>query len=412
MTRAEQSLRDFLEALGRPLEQGEAVPILLDIAHALVGLSTKGVVHRDLKPDNILLLNDSWCLTDFGISRYAEATTAIDTRKYSMTQPYAAPEQWRAQRATPATDIYTFGVVAFEMLTGQWPFPGPDFHDQHLHQAPPSLSGEVDSPLRSIIDECLTKAPQARPTGERLVSRLQAQSEAEVPTGGVAALIEAHRQQVILVSEQARRESEAQSEGERRSDLFAAAANGYERIRSKLGAYIQSAAPSVEGAWPLRLGKATLQMTAPVRTTSTGHLPFDVVAHAEIQVDQSHVPGGTYCGRTHSLWFCDARESGRYTWFESAFMANPFMKTREIGFSAEKVIEPFSSAPSDNVAEQALAPGIGAYQVAWPFTTLVDEDLDEFVDRWATLLATASSGRLQYPSQMPERPTQDTWRRA
>lgn len=209
MPRGDQSLRSFLEALGRPLDQFEAVPILLDVAQALVGLSTKLVVHRDLKPDNILLLDGCWCLTDFGISRYVEATTAIDTRKYSMTKPYAAPEQWREQRATAATDVYAFGVIAFEMLTGQWPFDGPDFRDQHLHQPPPSLSTEVDSPLRSIIDECLTKAPQARPTAARLVSRLQAQSAAESPNGGVAALVEAHHQQVRRVSEQARRDSAA-----------------------------------------------------------------------------------------------------------------------------------------------------------------------------------------------------------
>ena len=246
MPRAEQSLRDFLKAMGRPLEQSEALPILLDVAQALVSLSSKEVVHRDLKPDNILLLDGHWCLTDFGISRYAEATTAADTRKYSMTRPYAAPEQWREQRATSATDVYALGVTAFEMLTGRWPFEGPDFHDQHLHQAPPSLSAEIDSPMRSIIDECLTKAPQARPVPTRLLARLQAQSEAEAPSGGVAALIEAHRQQVNRISAQAQHDSEAQSEEERRAELFDAAKTTLERLRSRLVTVVQSAAPLVE----------------------------------------------------------------------------------------------------------------------------------------------------------------------
>lgn len=152
-------------------------------------------------------------------------------------------------------------------------------------------------------------------------------------------------------------------------------------------------------------------MTSPARSTSTGRLPFDVVAHAEIGVDQSHVPGGSYCGRTHSLWFCDARESGQYAWFETAFMVHPMMRGRHTGFSAVRSYEPFSAAPNDEIAVQALGPGTGTYQSAWPFTALVDDDLDEFIDRWATLLAQASTGQLQYPSSMPERPPHDTWRR-
>lgn len=412
MPRAEQSLRDFLRGLGRALDPSEAVPILLDIAQALVGLSTKDVVHRDLKPDNILLLDGRWCLSDFGISRYAEATTSTDTRKYMKTQPYAAPEQWRAERATAATDVYAFGVIAFEVLTGTWPFVGPDFRDQHLHQAPPSISIEISSPLRSVVDECLIKAPQARPTAARLASRIQAQSVADAPAGGAAALIEAHRQQVLRLTEQARKASEVQSEAERRSDLFTAASSGYERIRSKLSEFVRSAAPSVDDVWPMRLGEAKLSLTTPTRSGLGGPLPFDVIAHAEVEVDQSNIPGGSYCGRTHSLWFCDAREPGQYAWFETAFMANPLMNGRQVGFSAGRGFEPFSAAPKDEIAMQALGPGMGTYQVAWPFTLLVDDDLDECIDRWAGWLASASLGQLRYPSQMPERPTQGSWRRA
>ncbi len=412
MPRAEQSLGDFLRTLNRPLQQSEALPMLLDIAQALVSLSNKDVVHRDLKPDNVLLLDGHWCLTDFGISRYAEATTAVDTWKYAMTQQYAAPEQWRGQRATPAADIYAFGVMAFEMLTGRQPFTGPSFRDQHLHEAPPRLSADVDTPLRSIVDECLTKAPQARPAAARLVSRLEAQSETEAPAGGVAALIEAHREQVSRVSEQARRDSAAHSEAERRAELSEAATELYERIRSKLRGVVQSAAPSVGNDWPLRLGDAKLQMTTPAHCTVRGRLPFDVIAHAEIQIDQSHVPGGSYCGRAHALWFCDAQEAGQYAWFETAFMVHPMMPGHQTGFSADRSYEPFAAAPNDDVAQQALGPGISTYQAAWPFIALIDEALGEFIDRWATWLATASFGRLQHPSQMPERQPTGSWRRS
>jgi len=101
MPKASKSLRQHLMAAPGPLQLIEAIRILQDISTALVELDGK-IVHRDLKPENVLLLADSWCLTDFGISRYAGATTAVDTRKFSFTQPYAAPEQWRWEQATSA----------------------------------------------------------------------------------------------------------------------------------------------------------------------------------------------------------------------------------------------------------------------------------------------------------------------
>ncbi|MCH7812296.1 MAG: protein kinase, partial [Chloroflexi bacterium] len=105
MPRAEQSLRKHLEDSGGKLAVDEAVPVLVDIAEALASLEAE-VVHRDLKPENILLYEGHWCLADFGIARYAKASTAKDTQKHSMTPPYAAPEQWQDERATNATDVY------------------------------------------------------------------------------------------------------------------------------------------------------------------------------------------------------------------------------------------------------------------------------------------------------------------
>src|SRR5207249_9510398 len=109
---------------GIRLDVPEATSILAGITAALVDLNRK-IVHRDLKPENVLLLGDSWCLADFGISRYAEATTAPDTQKFALSPPYAAPERWRAERASSATDVYSLGVIAYEMLSGSRPFPGP-----------------------------------------------------------------------------------------------------------------------------------------------------------------------------------------------------------------------------------------------------------------------------------------------
>ncbi|MDL5206369.1 protein kinase [Streptomyces sp. ALI-76-A] len=142
MPRAEKSLRAHLQEHGQ-LPLNETVAVLSDVAEALADLKDREVVHRDLKPENILLLGGRWCLADFGIARYAEATTAQHTYKGAGSLPYMAPEVWKYQRATGATDIYALGVLAYELLEGTRPFTGPaehDYQEQHLHGTPPPLT--------------------------------------------------------------------------------------------------------------------------------------------------------------------------------------------------------------------------------------------------------------------------------
>ena len=176
MPKADESLDKFLKELNRPLNILEALPILLDIATALVGISEKGVVHRDLKPANVLHLHGTWCLSDFGVSRYAEASTSPETRKYSFTPSYAAPEQWLHAHATSVTDVYALGIIICQLLTGKLPFPGPDipdFREQHLQRTAPLLeAGPVL--LRHLAAECLYKAPQARPQPGEVFKQLMA----------------------------------------------------------------------------------------------------------------------------------------------------------------------------------------------------------------------------------------------
>lgn len=93
MPRASQSLRSHLAERG-VLTAEEAIAVLTDMTTALAALHGR-VVHRDIKPENVLLIEGHWCLADFGIARYAEASTALDTRKYAWTGAYNAPERWR-----------------------------------------------------------------------------------------------------------------------------------------------------------------------------------------------------------------------------------------------------------------------------------------------------------------------------
>ena len=110
-------------------------------------------------------------------------------------------------------------------------------------------------------------------------------------------------------------------------------------------------------------------------------------------------------GRSHSLWYCDARTEADFAWFETAFMVNPMVPRRGRQ-------DPFALDPAEEAAK-AVGSGVAEFQVAWPFTSLVVGDLDEFIDRWAGWLADAAQGRLGRPRRMPERDgSQDSYRRS
>jgi serine/threonine protein kinase len=413
MPRAEKSLREQIAAADRPFDVASAIPILMDITTALADLNGK-VVHRDLKPENVLLLDGKWCLADFGISRYSEATTAPDTQKYALSAPYAAPERWRAERATGATDAYALGIIGFELLSGSRPFTGPDigdYRDQHLHGDPRPL-GNVPAGLASLITECLYKSAGARPSPENILTRLRSAERAPL-SAGRARLQQANMQEVARQGEGARLESAHRSEADRRQDLFHDALASFKQISDELKAAITEDAPAAviqaerNGGWNIRINQARLDLigaTASPANPWVGWQPpaFDVIAYASIGV---RVPTNRlgYEGRAHSLWFCDAREAGRYGWFETAFMFMPLM-------NRSSPIAPFAMDLGKGAAK-ALWNGMAEYQLAWPFTPLSVSDLSEFIDRWISWFADAAQGRLQYPSTMPERQAEGSWRR-
>jgi eukaryotic-like serine/threonine-protein kinase len=412
MPRAEKSLRQHLDDYGTSLELADAITILKDIGTALVDLDGK-VVHRDLKPENVLLLNGRWCLADFGISRYAEASTAPDTQKYALSAPYAAPERWRGERATSATDIYSFGVIAFQLLTRTWPFLGPDlsdFRDQHLHTDPSPLTAGPPG-LRAMVGECLFKAPGARPRAANVLARLEGAGR---PTRarGLAKLEAANLAEVARRAESARIGSVSRSAAEQRSELVKAASASLKLIEDALFDAITDAAPAALSLHPsrgrgrtLRLSQAHLEFVPAVETSpnSWNWEPptFDVIAQSgivlSIPIDQYG-----YQGRSHSLWFCDAREAGRYQWFEMAFMILPLVRRRSD-------MNPFALDLGTDAAK-ALWNGLAEFQLAWPLEPVNIGDMDEFIDRWGTWFAEAAQGRLTQPSRMPERDTSRNWR--
>jgi hypothetical protein len=410
MPRAETNLRRHIDAHGPTLSPDAVRSILADVVTTLIDLAGD-VVHRDIKPENVLLLNGHWCLADFGISRYAEATTAPDTHKFSMSPPYAAPERWRSERATAAADVYAVGVMGYELLTGALPFEGPhieDFRDQHLHSEAQSIEG-VDAGLASVVEACLIKALEARPEPASLLARL-GQASGPLALPGLARLQGASRSQSDQVAAAARNASVASTEERRRGDLFSAASQSLRRMMDAMMEAIKAAAPESSGderagdSWSVGLGRAELRVFPPMRCGAQvggQRIPFDIVACTDVELSMPQDTYG-YEGRSHALWFCDAQEAGGYSWFETAFMIQPLM-------AQQTNRDPFSLKPG-NKAGEAIGPGVGAYQVAWPFTKFNDTSLEAFIGRWAGWFADAADGRLHRPS-LPEGCPAGSWRR-
>ncbi|MBZ5737614.1 serine/threonine protein kinase [Nocardioides mangrovi] len=176
---------------GRPLsavlrEDGvlpaESVLLLVhEVGAALAEAHAATVVHRDLKPSNIIVRPDGRpVLVDFGIARSDGDDPLTQTGEIIGTADYLSPEQVSGQRATPASDVYALGVVAYQCLTGTSPF-----HREthvatalaHLHDAAPPLPDTVPTPLRDLVHQMLRQDPDQRPGAAEVSARARTATE-------------------------------------------------------------------------------------------------------------------------------------------------------------------------------------------------------------------------------------------
>ena len=169
---------------GKPLsaiikERGRVEPdqvrsIVGQCALALGVAHEARVVHRDVKPANILVREDGLVkLTDFGIARAVDASGHTRAGDLLGTPSYISPEQALGRPATGASDLYALGVVAHEMLSGAKPFDKPTpiaTAMSHLHEAPPPLPDDVPEDLGGVIEDLLEKDPRHRPENARAVA--------------------------------------------------------------------------------------------------------------------------------------------------------------------------------------------------------------------------------------------------
>ncbi|MFD1661635.1 serine/threonine-protein kinase [Streptomyces caeni] len=153
------------------------------IADALAASHADGVVHRDLKPANVLLMQSGGqmhpMLTDFGIARLADSPGLTRTHEFVGTPAYVAPESAEGRPQTSAVDIYGAGILLYELVTGRPPFGGGSALEvlhQHL-SAEPRRPSTVPEPLWTVIERCLRKNPDHRPSAENLARALRVVAE-------------------------------------------------------------------------------------------------------------------------------------------------------------------------------------------------------------------------------------------
>lgn len=392
MPRAEGSLHDYIASRG-PLPEADALGILRDIASGLASLGD--LVHRDLKPQNILRHDGAWKIADFGIARFVEDATSARTLKDCMSRPFAAPEQWRMEHASKATDVYALGCIAYSLLTGSPPFAGPaahDYHRQHTQEDPPALA--ASAMLRQIVASCLRKSPEARPRLDSLETQLvRAKTKLADQQPDPLAQAAAH----IATAEAAREAIQNRTIAalERRSRL---ARDGMAAIREILDDLYREVCEASTVAQRtrngVRMGQGGLKDSVAYDLISLAAFKDsrwkDVVAGVALSVtqDSERCPG-----RSANLWYADL--DGSYQWWEASYWswggrALPDAPCAVLGEEGLRLAALVVSGVTCGV------------QFAYKPRRIDAEHRDDFVNRWKGWLAQASLGRLERPSHLPE----------
>jgi lysozyme family protein len=391
--------------------------VALDTAHALAvarsivaGLLEVGdIVHRDLKPSNILLHDGTWKIADFGIAKFVEDSTSARTVQNALTPAYAAPEQWRLERATHATDVYALGCIFHTLVNGRPPFEGSQdqLRQAHLAAAPPALSN-IAPRLETFLSQMLRKPAASRPTLERcqvIFSEAHVETKSLSPAGN--ALAEATR----VVEERAAREEanrmRIEQDARRRTELFndaasyAAALVG--RVQREIAGHYDKAAIDRDG-W-LTFGQSGFgfiqhpvkaeRTKAPSVRSPFHALTWDIVAWAIIAVKTSGDSKASPYTWSATLYYADMNNGSGYRWYEVAFLTS-FRSSRQGDRD-----EPYAIGVDGQDFHAALSPMMHSAIVAYGPEAIDGEDEQSFVDRWIGLIAEAAVGNLKRPTSFP-----------
>ena len=159
----------------RVLSTDRVLDIVAQTAAALQAAHAAGLVHRDIKPGNLLITPDGRVkITDFGIARIADQVPLTATGQVMGTVQYLSPEQASGHSASPTTDIYSLGIVAYESLAGRRPFTGESqvaIAMAQINETPPELPVTVAEPVRNLVYACIAKSPGDRPASAAHLAR-------------------------------------------------------------------------------------------------------------------------------------------------------------------------------------------------------------------------------------------------
>lgn len=403
----DRSLQDTIDAAGT-LTLEEAKSVTRDILNGL--LEVGDIAHRDLKPGNILWHEGKWKIADFGIAKFIEEATSIETLRGALTPAYAAPEQWRSERPTKSTDIYALGCIIYTMLQGQPPFGYAADQQNHLYDPAPPLLID-DARFAGLVAMMLRKPALSRPSVERcvkVVSRhdTQGASSARAQLAAVGAAIA----QANAEEEAARLTREAE---------LAARHNLEESARSEMIEIIDRLFDTIEhetdlctrNNFHISLGKGSMGFQFP--TSSSG----SILSLTELLlIDHSTIPEFSEWdillgGFLHVQ--CDYKDFGKprnYVFASTIFYASsPGEKSfrwREVSFyrlSAMPTGEdsPFALNPFNDDFKYALVSGLHNIMVAHGPVPIDGEDELAFQNRWINLFARAALGQLERPTQIP-----------
>ncbi len=159
----------------RVLSTDRVLDIVAQTANALHAAHAAGLVHRDIKPGNLLITPDGRVkITDFGIARIADQVPLTATGQVMGTVQYLSPEQASGHPASPTTDIYSLGIVAYEALAGRRPFTGESqvaIAMAQINEKAPDLPVTVSEPVRNLVYSCIAKNPADRPASAAHLAR-------------------------------------------------------------------------------------------------------------------------------------------------------------------------------------------------------------------------------------------------
>jgi eukaryotic-like serine/threonine-protein kinase len=168
-----ETLSRILTVEGR-LSPDTALDIIGQAARALHVAHTAGIIHRDIKPANLMVTAEGVLkITDFGIARGGGSSTMTQAGQVMGTAQYVSPEQATGRRITPASDLYSLGVVAYECLAGMPPFAADTpiaLALMHVREDPPPLPSDVPPAVRGLVSAMMAKEPDDRPAGAHEVA--------------------------------------------------------------------------------------------------------------------------------------------------------------------------------------------------------------------------------------------------